>query len=137
MSTDDARRFHGSGMDAGLGGKVGTMARRYQVTADSDLGREMIAATACPACQAPLGLPCTDQVGEQLATIHEARGDAYDDGLLAAIEAMANAAARATQERDQLIVRAVEAGLSSRQIGAAASITHTSVQYIARRDAES
>lgn len=134
MDEDSERRRFGSGVTSRAGGKVGVMARRYQVTADSELGRDMIAATACPACQTSLGLPCTDQLGEPLAVVHDARGDVYDDGLLAAIEEMASMAARATQERDQLIVRAVEAGVSTRQIGAAASMTHTSVQYIARRE---
>ena len=101
--------------------------------ADSILGREMIAATACPACQAPLGLPCIDQLGEPDPSSTTPAAMLYDDGLLAAIAEMAGVAARATAERDQLIVRAVEAGLSTRQIGAAAAITHTSVQYIARR----
>ena len=110
------------------------MARRYRVTPDSELGQAMITATACPACQAPLGVPCTDQAGQPAEIVHDARGDLYDDGLLRAIEELANVAARATEERDQLIVRAVEAGLSTRVIGAAASITHTSVQYIARRE---
>lgn len=112
------------------------MARRYQVTADSELGREIIASTACPTCQAPLGLPCVDPSGDPDTLVHDARGDLYDDGLLRTIEQMAAVAARATQERDQLIAQAVEAGLSTRQIGAAAAITHTSVQYIARREAE-
>lgn len=134
MIEDSERRMRGSTVRSKPAGMVGAMVRRYQVTADSELGREMIAAVACPACQAALGLPCTDQLGEQLATVHDARGDAFDDGLLAAIEEMAAVAARATQERDQLIVRAVEAGLSTRQVGAAAGIAHTAVQYIARRD---
>lgn len=109
------------------------MARRYEVAAESELGRAMIDAAACPTCQAELGLPCADQEGHPIDVVHEARADVYDDGLLLAIEEMAAVAARATQERDQLVVRAVEAGLSTRQVGAAAGMTHTAVQYIARR----
>ena len=107
---------------------------RGRVNANSILGVEIINATACPACQVPLGLPCVDQLGEPDPLIHDARRGLYDDGLLAAITEMAGVAARATAERDQLIARAVDAGLSTRVIGAAASITHTSVQYIARRE---
>lgn len=109
------------------------MARRYQVTAESELGQQMIAAVACPTCHAALGLGCVDEEGRADDIVHEARGELYDDGLLRAVEEMAGVAARATQERDHLIVRAVEAGLSTRQVGAAAGIAHTAVQYIARR----
>lgn len=114
-------------------GNVGTMPRRYEVTAESDLGQSIVEAATCPACQAELGLPCVDEDGRPLGVIHDARADVYDDGLLVAIEEMAGVAARATEERDQLVVRAVEAGISTRQVGAAAGMTHTAVQYIARR----
>ena len=114
-------------------GSVLSVPRRYRITVESDLGRALIEATSCPDCGAELGLPCVDLAGEPLEVVHDARADAYDDGLLTAIEAMAGIAQRATEERDQLIVRAVEAGLSTRQVGAAAGMTHTAVQYIVRR----
>lgn len=110
-----------------------SMARRYQITSDSELGRAVIESASCPTCQAELGIDCIDDDGRPADVIHDARADVYDDGLLAAIEEMAAMAARATEERDALIVRAVEAGLSTRQVGAAADLAHTAVQYIVRR----
>jgi hypothetical protein len=111
------------------------VARRDLLPADSELGRTVIDAATCPACQAPLGLPCLDPLGEPNSVVHDARRDSYLEGLLVAIAEMAAIAANATTERDRLIVAAVAAGATTRQIGDAAGITHTSVQYIARRDA--
>lgn len=110
------------------------VARRDLLRAESELGRTVIDATACPACQAPLGVACIDPLGQADPVVHDARRDVYLEGLLVAVAEMAGIAANATSERDRLIVAAVEAGATTRQIGDAAGITHTSVQYIARRD---
>lgn len=114
---------------------VHAVARRDLLTAESELGRTVIDATACPSCQAPLGLPCLDPLGQPDPVVHDARRDVYIEGLLIAVGEMTAIATNATVERDRLIVAAVAAGATTREIGDAARMTHTSVQYIARRDA--
>lgn len=73
------RRMSPFGTSPSTGLNVGTMATRPPITADSQLGRTVIEAVSCSACQTELGLPCVDHVGAPVNAVHDASVAVYRD----------------------------------------------------------